>query len=135
MRCIVIALLSLACLPPAQAQVAMPAEVELVDYVDAKRLADADEKSVTGAAHDAMLAAQRTLLDAGVVECSLGKPQKDFSGFTIVMALDASGHVQRTWREGGSPLAICLQRYVRDKVVFVPPRAPFHTSLAISFTK
>lgn len=132
---IAIALLSLACLSPAQAQVAMPTEIEPIEYIDAKRLADADEKSVTGAAHDAMLAAQRKLLDEGVVECSLGKPQKDFSGFTVVMALDASGRVQRTWREGGSPLAICLQRYVRDRVVFVPPRAPFHTSLAISFTK
>lgn len=114
------------------AEPAVPAPLE---YIDAKRLADADEKSVTGAAHEAMLAAQRKLLDAGVVECSLGKPQKDFSGFTIVMALDASGHVQRTWRDGVSPLAICIQKYVRDKVVFVPPRAPFHTSLAISFTK
>ena len=108
---------------------------EPLEYYDARKLADADEAGVAGPARDAMLAAQRKLLDAGVVECSLGKPQKDFSGFTIVMALDASGKVQRTWREGGSPLAICLQRYVRDKVVFIPPRAPFHTSLAISFTK
>ena len=106
-----------------------------LDYSDAKPLATRDEASVTGTAHTAMLAAQQTLLDAGVVECSLGKPQKDFSGFTVVMALDASGRVLRTWREGGSPLAICLQRYVRDKIVFIPPRAPFHTSLAISFTK
>lgn len=128
-----ITLLSLASLVPAHA--AEPAVPAALEYIDAKRMADADEKSVTGAAHEAMLAAQRKLLDAGVVECSLGKPQKDFSGFTVVMALDASGHVQRTWREGGSPLAICLQRYVRDKVVFVPPRAPFHTALAISFTK
>lgn len=134
MRSLAIVLLSLAGLN-AQAQVAMPAELKPLEYIDAKRLADADEKTVTGAAHDAMLAAQRTLLDAGVVECSLGKAQQDFSGFTIVMALDASGRVQRTWREGGSPLAICIQRYVRDKTVFVPPRAPFHTSLAISFTK
>ena len=108
---------------------------EPLEYYDARKLADADEAGVTGPARDAMLAAQRKLLDAGVVECSLGKPQKDFSGFTVVMALDASGRVLRTWREGGSPLAICLQRYVRDKIVFIPPRAPFHTSLAISFTK
>ena len=130
MRFAPIALLLLANL--ASAQAAAPAPLE---HIDAKRLADADEKSVTGPAHEAMLAAQRKLLDAGVVECSLGKPQKDFSGFTIVMELDATGHVQRTWREGGSPLAICIQKYVRDKIVFVPPRAPFHTSLAISFTK
>ena len=133
MRVVPLALLLLASLAPARAaEQGVPAPL---DYIDAKRLADADEKSVTGPAHEAMLAAQRALLDAGVVECSLGKPQKDFSGFTIVMALDASGHAQRTWREGGSPLAICIQKYVRDKIVFIPPRAPFHTSLAISFTK
>ena len=125
--------LLMASLAPAHA--ADPVTPVPPEYIDAKRLADADEKTVTGSAHEAMLAAQRTLLDAGVVECSLGKPQKDFSGFTIVMELDNTGHVQRTWREGGSPLAICLQRHVRDKAVFVPPRAPFHTSLAISFTK
>lgn len=133
MRCAILALFLLTALPHARA--ADPVVPAAIEYVDAKRLADADEKSVTGPAHEAMLAAQRRLLDAGVVDCSLGKPQKDFSGFTIVMELDASGLVRRTWREGGSPLAICLQRYVRDKVVFVPPRAPFHTSLAISFTK
>jgi hypothetical protein len=105
------------------------------DYVDAKRLADADEASVSGPAHDAMVAAQRKLLDAGVVECSLGKPQADFSAFTIVMRLDAQGVVGQTWRQGGSPLAICLQRYVRGKSVFVPPTAPFHGSLEISFGK
>ena len=106
-----------------------------LDYIDAKRLADADEASVTGPAHAAMLAAQQSLLDAGVVECALGRPQTDFTAFTIVMRLDADGRVQQTWRQGSSPLAICLQRYVRDKTVFVPPKAPFHTALDISFTK
>ena len=133
MRFAPLALLLITSLGPAHA--AEPAAPAPLEYIDAKRLADADEKSVTGPAHEAMLAAQRMLLDAGVVECSLGKPQKDFSGFTIVMELDATGHVQRTWREGGSPLAICIQKYVRDKVVILPPREPFHTSLAISFTK
>lgn len=106
-----------------------------LDYADAKPLATRDEASVTGAAHAAMLAAQQALLDAGVVECSLGKPQKDFSAFTVVMQLDADGRVQQTWRQGSSPLAICLQRYVRDKRVFVPPTAPFYMALEISFTK
>ena len=89
---------------------------EPLEYYDARKLADADEAGVTGPAKDAMLAAQRKLLDAGVVECSLGRPQVDFSAFAIVMRLDAQGLVQQTWRQGGSPLAICLQRYVRDKI-------------------
>jgi hypothetical protein len=105
------------------------------EYYDARKLADPDEAGVTGPAKDAMLAAQRKLLEAGVVECSLGKPQKDFSAFAIVMRLDARGQVQQTWRQGSSPLAICLQRYMRDKTVFVPPQAPSHTTLDISFTK
>lgn len=116
----------------AAAQAAAPADL---DYIDAKRLADTDEASVTGTAHAAMLEAQKRLLDAGVLECALGRPQTDFSAFTIVMRLDAEGRVQQTWRQGSSPLAICLQRYVRDKTVFVPPKAPFHTALDISFTK
>ena len=117
--------------PQASPTVAVP----VVEYVDAKRLADADEKTLVGPAHEAMRAAQARLLNAGVVECSLGKPQKDFSAFAIVMRLDAAGQVRDTWRQGSSPLAICLQRYVRGKTVFTPPRDGFHMSLEISFTK
>ena len=109
--------------------------VAVVEYVDAKRLADADEKTLVGPAHESMRAAQARLLNAGVVECSLGKPQKDFTAFTIVMRLDAAGQVPDTWRQGSPPLAICLQRYVRGKTVFTPPRDGFHMSLEISFTK
>ena len=123
--------LGLLAAPQASPAVAVP----VVEYVDAKRLADADEKTLVGPAHEAMRAAQARLLNAGVVECSLGKPQKDFTAFTIVMRLDAAGQVRDTWRQGSSPLAICLQRYVRDKLLFVPPRAPFHAALEISFTK
>ena len=100
---------------------AAPQASPAVEYVDAKRLADADEKTLVGPAHEAMRAAQARLLNAGVVECSLGKPQKDFTAFTIVMRLDAAGQVRDTWRQGSSPLAICLQRYVRGKTVFTPP--------------
>ena len=123
--------LGLLAAPQASPAVAVP----VVEYVDAKRLADADEKTLVGPAHEAMRAAQARLLNAGVVECSLGKPQKDFTAFTIVMRLDAAGQVRDTWRQGNSPLAICLQKYLRDKVVFTPPKPVFYTSLAISFTR
>ena len=125
--------LALGLLAAPQAAPAMA--VPVVEYVDAKRLSDADEKTLVGPAHEAMRAAQARLLNAGVVECSLGKPQKDFTAFTIVMRLDAAGQVRDTWRQGSSPLAICLQRYVRGKTVFTPPRDGFHMSLEISFTK
>lgn len=129
------AMLALALGLLAAPQAAPAVAVPVVEYVDAKRLADADEKTLVGPAHEAMRAAQARLLNAGVVECSLGKPQKDFTAFTIVMRLDAAGQVRDTWRQGSSPLAICLQRYVRGKTVFTPPRDGFHMSLEISFTK
>lgn len=104
-----------------------------VDYAEAKRLADADEAAVGGAARDALLAAQAALLDAGVAECNRFDLRGDVTPFVVVMELDAQGRVTRTWRQGGSPLAICLQRYVRDKTLVAPPKAPFHASLEISF--
>lgn len=106
-----------------------------LDYVDAKRLADGDEASITGPARESMLAAQAALLDAGVAECNQQDLRGDVTPFVVVMRLDAQGRVQQTWREGGSPLAICLQRYVRDKTLIAPPKAPFHAALEISFTK
>jgi hypothetical protein len=128
-------LLALQAAPAIPAVPAVPAPAAAaLEYADAKRLADADERSVTGPTHDAMHAGQERLLQEGVVACALGVPQRDFSAFTIVMQLDAEGRVAQAWRQGSSPLAICLQRYVRGKTVFVPPRAPFHASLEVSFT-
>ncbi|HTL13712.1 MAG TPA: hypothetical protein VL251_01265 [Thermomonas sp.] len=129
-----LALLSLAAAQTAPAAPSSAPAAAPVEYADARRLADADEGSVTGATHAAMLAGQERLLREGVVACALGVPQRDFSAFTIVLRLDAQGRVAQAWRQGGSPLAICLQRYVRDKQVFVPPRAPFYASLEVSFT-
>lgn len=106
-----------------------------IDYAQAKRLADADEAAVTGPAKDRLLEAQAALLDAGVVECNRFDLRGDVTPFVVVMRLDAQGRVVQTWRQGSSPLAICLQRYVRDKTLVTPPKAPFHASLEISFGK
>lgn len=125
---VVLSLLLLFAAPQAATTTAM-------DYSEAKRLADADEAAVTGPAKERLLAAQAALLDAGVAECNRSDLRGDVTPFVVVMALDAQGRVRQTWRQGGSPLAICLQRYVRDKTLVAPPKAPFHASLEISFGK
>jgi len=81
-----------------------------MDYADAKRLADADEAAVTDPAKEKLLAAQAALLDAGVADCNRFDLRGDVTPFIVVMQLDAQGRVRQTWREGGSPLAICLER-------------------------
>ena len=45
------------------------------------------------------------------------------------------GKVVRTWLQGSSPIGICLRKYVAGKVLTAPPRAPFYTSLELSFSK
>lgn len=121
---------------PATAQTApATAAPPAIEYDDAKRRADADEATITGRAHEDMVKRQSELLDAGIAACARSELRDDFTPFTIVMQLDASGQVQQTWRQGSSPLAICMQRYVRDKAVFTPPKAPFFNSIEVSFTK
>lgn len=114
-------------------QSAPPAAI--VDYPQAKRLADRDEASVSGPAKQALLAAQAQLLDAGVEHCNQQPLRKDRTPFVVVMQLDSTGLVTATWRQGDSPLAICLQRYVRGQQVIKPPQAPFYAALEISFTQ
>lgn len=105
-----------------------------LDYPQAKRLADRDEASVTGPAKQALLDAQAQLLDAGVAHCNLQPLRKDRTPFVVVMQLDNDGRITATWRQGESPLAICLQRFVRDQTLMKPPQAPFYAALEISFT-
>ncbi|MEL1264160.1 hypothetical protein [Pseudoxanthomonas putridarboris] len=103
------------------------------DYPQAKARADADEASLPAAQRDALLQAQTTVLDAAITACAT--PNADTSPFVVVVELDAAGRVQRTWREGGTPLAICVQKQINGTTLTTPPRAPFFTSFELTFTR
>nr|WP_298130836.1 hypothetical protein [uncultured Pseudoxanthomonas sp.] len=102
------------------------------DYAAAKQQADRDEASLPAADAGALRDAQRLALDAAIAGCAT--PTADTSPFVVVAELDASGQVVRTWREGGTPLAICVQKQIRGSTLSAPPRAPFFTSFELSFT-
>jgi hypothetical protein len=120
--------LALALLAPALHAAEPPA-----DFASAKAAADADEASQTGAVKAAMLERQKAFLDAGVAACATDQATAHLSDFVIVMRLDRIGRIVQTWRRGDSPLALCVERHARGKLLFVPPRSPFHSSLEISF--
>lgn len=105
------------------------------DYARIKATADADEASLDATAKTSALKAQRALLDDAIAACTASDANPDFSAFVVVMRLDASGHIVETWRKGDSPLALCVERYARGKLLFVPPRSPFQASLEVSFEK
>jgi hypothetical protein len=104
-----------------------------LEYAEAKALADKDEASLAPAEMENLRKAQGELLDTGTAACATPKP--DLSPFTVVMELDAQGKVVRTWLQGSSPIGICLRKYVADKILIVPSRVPFYTSLELSFSK
>ncbi len=102
------------------------------DYVQAKQRADTDEASLPAAQANALRETQGSALEASIVACAT--PTADTSPFVVVAELDATGKVVRTWREGGTPLAICVQKQIAGKRLSTPPRAPFFTSFELSFT-
>lgn len=104
-----------------------------LDYAEAKALSDKDEASLAQAESESLRKAQGELLDASTAACAMPRP--DLSPFVVVMELDAEGKVVRTWLQGSSPIGICLRKYVAGKILIVPSRTPFHTSLELSFSK
>lgn len=103
-----------------------------LEYAEAKALADKDEASLAPEASTGLLKSQGALLEAGAAACAT--PTPDLSPFVVVMELDAQGMVVRTWLQGSSPIGICMRKYVSGKTLVVPPRAPFYTSLELSFS-
>ena len=103
------------------------------DYTGAKQRADADEASLPVAQATAMRDAQGVALETAIAGCAT--PTADTSPFVVVAELDAGGKVVRTWREGGTPLAICVQKRINGSTLSTPPRAPFFTSFELSFTR
>jgi hypothetical protein len=103
------------------------------EYAKVKALADKDEASLASEASTSLLKSQGELLEAGAAACAT--PTPDLSSFVVVMELDAQGKVVRTWLQGSSPIGVCMRKYVAGKTLIVPPRAPFYTSLELSFSK
>ena len=128
-----VAVLLFAPLAPAAAQDVTQDVTRDMDFTAAKAAADADEASLAEDARAAVFDQQRAFLDAGVSACADLKSTAQLEDFVVVVRLDDSGTVVRTWRRGDSPLALCIERQSRGKVMFVPPRAPFHASLEVTF--
>jgi hypothetical protein len=104
-----------------------------LEYPDAKSLADKDEASLSPQQSAELRSAQGALLESGTAACAT--PDPDLSPLVLVMELDEKGKVVRTWLEGNSPLAICLRKHVAAQSLPPPPRAPFYTSIELSFTR
>ncbi|MBO9827051.1 MULTISPECIES: hypothetical protein [Xanthomonas] len=103
------------------------------DYAAAKALADRDEASLPAAMEERLQTLQRAALDEGVASCATPRP--DTSPFTVVVQVQADGSVGASWRNGTTPLALCLERFLRQRPLLAPPQAPLYLSYEVSFEK
>jgi len=103
------------------------------DYAAAKVLADRDEATLPAALAERLQALQRAALDEGVASCATPRP--DTSPFVVVVQLQADGSVGASRRNGTTPLALCLERFLRQRPLLAPPQAPLYLSYKLSFEK
>lgn len=103
------------------------------DFSDAKRAADSDEATLSVTQRAAIQQAQSRQLDTAVADCA--SPNPDTTPFVVVTELDARGKIARTWRQGDSLLAQCVERELTGRFLEPPPRAPFHVSFELSFIR
>ncbi|MDY4339077.1 hypothetical protein SLW56_04735 [Xanthomonas sp. LF07-6] len=103
------------------------------DYAAAKALADRDEAGLPASMQERLQTLQRAALDEGVASCATPRP--DTSPFTVVVQVQADGSVGASWRNGTTPLALCLERFLRQRPLLAPPRAPLYLSYEVSFEK
>ncbi|MBB6365624.1 hypothetical protein FHR56_000737 [Xanthomonas sacchari] len=103
------------------------------DYAAAKALANRDEASLPAAMEERLQTLQRAALDEGVASCATPRP--DTSPFTVVVQVQADGSVGASWRNGTTPLALCLERFLRQRPLLAPPQAPLYLSYEVSFEK
>ena len=112
---------------------AAPALASGVSFEQAKSLADRDEASLSSTQTQQLIASQARAGGEAHSICFSFNLKPDLSPYTIVMKLDASGKVVRTWLRGQSSLAHCFNEEMSHKALFTPPRAPFFTSFALSW--
>jgi len=103
-----------------------------IDYATAKALADQDEASLAKVGLDALRTAQSGVLERAADACRTDEPPK---AFTVVIELDAKGKPVGHWRDADTKLAHCMEDKLARQVFYVPPRAPFHVSFEVTFTK
>ena len=104
-----------------------------VTYEQSKAWADRDEASLSPNQQQALIESQGRVGGAAHASCLDGHSKPDLSPYTLVMELDSSGKVVRTWLHGGSALAKCFNQEMSKATLFAPPKTPFYTSFEMDW--
>lgn len=100
-------------------------------FADVKADADAYEAALTSRDRDALLDAQSRALGDAMTVCGPAKPS--YAAFTVVQRIAVDGSVERSWRNGDSPYAQCMERALMSAHLPVATGKTFLTSYELTF--
>ena len=112
---------------------AQAAEAELT-YEQARQAASQDEAKLDGEQVATLAEAQADFMKRAIRKCTARVPRSQLTPVGMVMELDATGRVVRTWLDTDTAVATCLSDAVKTAVFYVPPKAPFLTSMDMSWS-
>lgn len=110
---------------------AQPAFANSLTYIGAKTFADRDTASLSKAQAKSLGDAEEAVISHVMDACRSNRLQP----FVVVMKLDSSGTVLETWHHYDSDMAVCFEKNLIGVLLFVPPHAPFYTSIERSFSQ
>jgi uncharacterized NAD-dependent epimerase/dehydratase family protein len=102
-------------------------------FEQVKAMADSDEAGLSAEQERALVESQGSVAHPTFAGCRTSDLADRRLPFTVVMELDATGKVQRTWRSGASAIAECMNRALRAATLTRPPKAPFYSSFEYHF--
>lgn len=104
-------------------------------FGQAKAQADRDEQSLSDEQEALLLASQGEVAHPTFAGCKASDLVDRRRPFTVVMELDGTGRVRRTWLSGTSAIAGCMHEALRVATLFRPPHAPFYSSFEYRFAE
>lgn len=101
-----------------------------LSFADAKARSCNDEAGLPGDKSEALLASQAEVMDKALSTCPVSINQVP-SPFVVVVELDASGLVRKTWRSDDTGFVRCFEDIAAKSKLFSPPFSPFYTSFEV----
>lgn len=104
-----------------------------LSFSQAKALADLDEASLSATYSHRLVESQEKASNHAFSVCLPFRASEVLQSFTVVIELDAQGHVQQMWGQGETELARCVEGELAQAVYFHPPKVPFYASFDFIF--
>lgn len=100
-------------------------------FAEAKAAADAYEAALAPRDRAALVEAQGRALNDAMTVCGPAKPS--YAAFTVVQRIAVDGSVERSWRDGDSDYAQCMERALMSAHLPVATGRAFSTSYELTF--